>query len=154
MFVRHILHLRHLLSEVVIYLIFHAAMLTSIVLLRVFNFYHLETKCAAKYFFYTCLSFCSQGLYLWVWGSSSGVLGVSTTSPRHTPPGPPGHTTPLVHTPQTHTPGHPPATHTHTPLETATEKDGTHPTGMHSCCHTESKSTEKIPTIYQLWWFP
>ena len=53
---------------------------------------------------------------------------------RH-PPGqtPPGADTPQgEHPPPEHTPPTPP--HPHPPGETATAADGTHPTGMHSCC--------------------
>ena len=88
--------------------------------------------------FYTCLSFCPQGV------SASVHAGIppsweeaGTAPPDQAPPGAgtlpgadsPGQGTPRKQTPYTR---HPLEAGT-TPPETATVADGTHPTGMHSC---------------------
>ena len=84
--------------------------------------------------FNTCQSFCSQGgLPQWMLGYHP--LGV--VIPREQTPPPPEQapstreqTPPRAGTPWIR---HPPGPGT--PLQTATVADGTHPTGMHSCCN-------------------
>ena len=96
-------------------------------------FYRPQMKFEAMLCFYTCLSFCSRGVYLSMqWDRHP--LGRNPLG-RHLPWAdiPPGQTPPWQ-TPQTNTP---------TPSDTTgygQQEGGTHPTGMHSCCFCNCRS--------------
>ena len=86
---------------------------------------------AARYCFYTRLSFCPQGEGEYITASITGHMG------RH----PPGHTPPLPSAcwdtpPPRQTPPYPVHAGIHPPADTmgyGQQVGGTHPTGMHCC---------------------